>query len=116
MDRPLDVLALPQTGQVQIDIHLSAQINISATTARRKVNAFLATHVGNLLLANEPALTLMKRIVWRVPVDLTSPRLGRIGRVGEIDVDVESGELLLDHEQIHLIETNAQRLASRTAS
>lgn len=114
MDRPLDVLTLPQTNQVQIDIHLSAQVNISAVMARRKVNAFLATHVGNLLLASEPALTLTRRILWRVPVDLTSPQQGRVGRVGEIDVDVETGELFVDNQRIQVIVDNAQRLATRS--
>jgi hypothetical protein len=108
----LDTFTIPGSGQLQIDIHLSAQVNITATTARRKVNAFLATYVGNLLLADEPALTLGMRIVWRVPVDLTSPRAGRIGRVAEIDVDIENGELLLDNDQIKAIETNAQRLTA----
>lgn len=71
-----------QAGRVRIMI---------AKIARRKVNAFLATHVGNLLLANEPVLTLGEQIVWRVSVDLTAPPKGRLSRVGEVDVDVESG-------------------------
>ena len=60
------------------------EINLSAVAARRKVNAFLATHLGNLLLADEPVLALTDRIVWRVPVDLTAPQAGRLGRVGEL--------------------------------
>ena len=109
-----NVLTLPQTGQLQVDIHLSAQINISALVAKRRVNAFLATHIGNLLLADEPALTLGERIVWRVPVDLTRPPEGRFGRVGEVDVDVESGELLLNQIQLEKIQTYALHLATST--
>jgi hypothetical protein len=87
-------------------------VNVTATTARRQVNAFLATYVGNLLLADEPALTVTDKVVWRVPVDLTNPVDGRIGRVGEVDVDVESGELFLTEEQITQIKQNALHLTA----
>jgi hypothetical protein len=95
-----------------MDIHLSVEINVTAAIARRKVNAFLATYVGNLLLADDPVLTLSERITWRVPVDLTAPPAGRLGRVGEVDVDVESGELLLNDAQIAEIRERAQRLVA----
>jgi hypothetical protein len=115
MDVQSSPLTLPRTGRLQVDIHLTAEVNVTAAVARRKVNAFLATHVGNLLLADEPALTLGERIVWRVPVDLTAPPEGRLGRVGEVDVDVESGELLLDDAQIEEIKVHARRLAAGSA-
>ena len=106
-------LVLPRAGQLQIDVHLSAEVNVSAAIARRKANAFLATHVGNLLLAGEPVLTLLhERIVWRVPIDLTAPSEGRLGRVGDVDIDVESGELLLDEDQITGIRDHAHRLVT----
>lgn len=112
MENQFSTLTLPRTGQLQIDIHLSVEVNVTAAIARRKVNAFLATNVGNLLLADEPVLTLGERIVWRVPVDLTAPPDGRLGRVGEVDVDVESGELLLDEGQITRIREHAHRLVT----
>jgi len=104
----LSVITIPRTVQLSVDIHLTANVNISAATARRKVNAFLATHVGNLLLAGEPALTIGERIIWRVPIDLTSPKKGRIGKAGEIDVDVDSGELLVSHQQLEGIQAYAE--------
>ena len=115
MDEDLDTFKIPRSGHLQVDIHLSAEVNLSAVTARRKVNAFLATHLGNLLLADEPVLSLTDRIVWRVPVDLTAPQAGRLGRVGEVDVDVESGEILLSEAQIGVIKERAGRIAANTA-
>lgn len=112
MENQSSTLAIPQSGRLQIDIRLSAEVSVSATIARRKVNAFLATHIGNLLLADEPVLTVGERIVWRVPVDLTAPPDGRLGRVGEIDVDVESGELNVDEAQISRIRDHAHRLVT----
>lgn len=107
---------LRHASRAQIDIHLSIEVNVTAMTARRKVNAFLATHVGNLLLASEPSLTLVERLVWRVPVDLTNPEQGRVGRVGEVDVDVETGELLLNEGLIAQITQNALRLVDSSPS
>lgn len=112
MENQLNTLTIPKTGHLQIDIHLSAEVNVTATIARRKVNAFLATHVGNLLLADEPLLTLGQRIMWRVPVDLTAPPTGRLGRVGEIDVDVENGDLMVNEAQISRIRDHAHRLVT----
>jgi len=112
MEDQSGVLTLPRAGQLQIDVHLSAEVNVTAAVARRKVNAFLATNVGNLLLADEPVLTLGERIVWRVPVDLTTPKSGRLGRVGDVDVDVENGELLLDEAQLTRIRDHAHRLVT----
>jgi hypothetical protein len=112
MENQSGMLTLPRTGQLQIEVHLSAEVNVTAMIARRKVNAFLAANVGNLLLADEPVLTLGERIVWRVPIDLTAPPVGRLGRVGEVDVDVESGELLLDEDQITGIREHAHRLVT----
>lgn len=112
MGDQLNTLTLPRAGQLQMDIHLSVEINVTAAIARRKVNAFLATHIGNLLLAGDPVLTLSEHIAWRVPVDLTAPPAGRVGRVGEVDVDVESGELLLNDAQIAEIRERAHHLVT----
>ena len=109
-------MVLPRSGQVHMDIRVSADINVGAAMARRRVNAFLATHVGNLLLADEPVMVLTDRIIWRVPVDVTTPTMGRMGRVGEIDVDIESGEILVDDVQLEGMRHRANDLTSRTAS
>lgn len=111
-----DALVLPRSGQVHMDIRVSADINVGAAMARRRVNAFLATHVGNLLLADEPVMVLTDRIVWRVPVDLTVPSTGRMGRVGEVDVDIESGELLINDGQLEGMLYRANDLTARTTS
>lgn len=115
MSDPTELLNLPFSSQVEIQVNLKSTINITAVSARRKVNAFLATNVGNLLLAGEPTLSITERIVWRVPVDVTDPINGRLGRVGEVDVDVETGELLLSSAQISQLEQNALRLTTSPA-
>jgi hypothetical protein len=51
-------------------------------------------------------------LVWRVPIVLTYPAHGIVGQVGSIDVDTESGELLLDPKTIEEIQHNARALAA----
>jgi hypothetical protein len=108
-------MTVPTNGKLTVDFQLTADVNISSAVAKRKVNAFIATHIGNLLLAGEPALTFTERIVWRVPVDLTQPHIGRLGKVGEVDVDVATGEIILDAYIQSQIEANAQRLIASTS-
>lgn len=109
-----DSLSLPRTGPLRADIRLNVDIAIGAVSAKRQVNALLATHAGNLLLADEPVLVLADRAVWRVPIDLTAPSMGRLGRVGEVDVDAQSGELLLDNTLIEGMRKRATHLFARS--
>ena len=94
-------------------------VAVTTSTARRKVNAFVAAHIGNLLLAGEPKLVWIDRLLWRVPIDLTHPRVGRIGCVGQIDIGAMNGEIVLTESEIEVtIDTfraNAQRLHSDPA-
>ena len=51
------------------------------------------------------------RRIGCVPVILSSKTLGRIGLVGFIDVNVETGELQLAEKDAQEIEDNARRLS-----
>ena len=90
-----------------------SQVQISAFVARQKVNVLMLEQVSNLLLAGEPRLEQIPdgNWVWRVPVDLTLPTHGRIGCVGEVDVDVRYGEVHYDDAQLARVTSEAQRLA-----
>jgi hypothetical protein len=45
-----------------------------------------------LISAEEPTLVLGTPTVWRVPAAISFPSLGRVGVVGSVCVDVETGE------------------------
>jgi hypothetical protein len=115
MSTTLDKMNIPHAGHLEIDIRLSADVQVSAFVAKQKVNYFLATEVGNLLHAGEPALALADKIYWRVPVLFSLPSAGRVGQVGEIDVDVESGEVKREPALIERISRNAEILASNSS-
>jgi hypothetical protein len=63
-----------------------------------------------LLYAEEPYLDFGERVCWRVPVALTNPERGRVGSVGELWVDAETGEVLAGGDEIEQIERKATAL------
>lgn len=105
---------IPPDGPLNIEVNISATVNISAEEARRKVNNFAHRDLSYLMRAEFPSLVAAGRVYWRVPIVLTLPSYGAIGTVGTIDVDVESGELNTNREHIMEIQRCAKELASRT--
>ena len=103
---------IPHTGQMQLTIQVSANVNYSARAAQRIVGRFVADEIGYLLRSGEPTLVVSDRICWRVPIILAFPTTGPVGTVGTIDVDVETGQLLVDSEQTAEITRHAQDLAA----
>lgn len=95
---------------------LTSKVEITAAHARRKVNVLMLDQVSNLLLANDPTFiqTAAGKWVWRVPVDLTYPKYGRVGKVGEVDVDAHSGMIDYDRHLLEEISKTAIALAQVT--
>lgn len=115
MDAQLDTLTLPRSGRVEVNINLSADVHVTATMARRRVSRLVISEIGNLLYGGEPSLVVGERISWRVPVLLAYPDTGLVGQAGALDVDVETGEILVTPEQLTEIADYAHYLAQRTS-
>jgi hypothetical protein len=105
---------LPAAVDLEIGIKLRAQIRVTAFTAQRKVSKLVLDRVSNLLCGNEPTLVVADRLRWRVPVWLGFRTTGLVGKVGEIDVDMETGEVLFDQRLLDEIAERADVLARRT--
>jgi hypothetical protein len=97
-------------------VQFSPKVQISAFVARQKVNVLMLEQVSNLLLAGEPTLeqALGGNWQWRVPVNLTFPTHGRVGCVGEVEVDARYGEVRYDDALLARIADEAKRLAQLT--
>jgi hypothetical protein len=107
----ISLTQIPTSSQVDIKIHISSPINVSSIVARRKVNALLLDHVGTGVYANDPEMLVRDgRLYWRVPVLLALPTLGRLGQVGTIKVDVQTGEILADDTTWQELSDHAERL------
>jgi hypothetical protein len=91
------------------------EVQISAFVARQKVNVLMLERVSNLLLADEPRLVQRPdgHWVWQVPVDLTFPSRGRVGCVGELEVDARYGEVRYSDASLAQIDDNARRLSGQ---
>jgi len=111
MNVELPDMILPPETHLKVELSVSAQIKITATTAQRKVSKLLLDRAGNLLYGEIPSLVAGERILWRVPVWLSSPRTGPMGQVGVIDVDVQTGEMLFSQELLDEIANNGRTLA-----
>jgi hypothetical protein len=111
-----NVESLPKTGRLEVDIKVTADVNISAYAARQKVNSFVLSEISYMMHAAEPSLILSDRIYWRVPVVLSLTSMGDAGEVGAIDVDIESGQMHISPQQIAEIEARAADLASRSST
>ncbi|MCP4541313.1 MAG: hypothetical protein GY832_29635 [Chloroflexi bacterium] len=78
---------------------------VDARTARRKVSAWLVRDVGNLLMGGEPKYVPGEHPLWRVPVLVTH---GRQGRATFVDVDAQTGDLLITRDTPQQVLTHVQ--------
>jgi len=112
----VETISPPESGILDLNLHLKADIQITPQQARKQVSVYVGNHIADLLHGEMPDLVVRSDgTFWRVPVVLSSRSLGRIGVVGVMDVDVKSGELSLKKESISNIEQNAQRFATGAA-
>ncbi len=106
--------ATPAGATVAIPIDITAQSTITPFVARQRVTQVVITEISSQLRGETPDLNVGDRLCWSVPVVLTSPVCGVVGRVGEILVDAVTGEVLAGAEDLRRIGENAERLAQRS--
>lgn len=71
--------------------------------------------MSSQLLAEEPTLVSGSRLCWSVPLALTIPGRGNLGHVGEILVDVNTGEVLTTVDEMERMIQHGKHLARRSA-
>ena len=113
--RPLERLDLAEHQQVSLHI-LPPHVRVPAVVAKRKVNVFVCNEISYLMGGSTPELVRGEPTVWRVPVLLTFPKYGPVGTVGTIDVDAQTGELLVTPSLVEEITHNAEMLAASLPS
>jgi hypothetical protein len=74
-------------------------------------------NISDHMAGDDPTLVVDgDRFLWRVPVQLAVLPQGRLGQVGAIDVDAQSGQLLITNRLIEDVQRNAQALVERAAA
>jgi hypothetical protein len=101
--------AASRLESMQINVHVRAEV-VSPEVARRQANVWLLENAGNLLRAEAPELVAGERLVWRVDVVLTSPTRGALGRVGQLEIDSSTGDVMADAALAQEIIAYAQAL------
>lgn len=96
-------------------VELSATWTVSSQYARRKVNGQVASRIG-LLISREPSLVIGERVVWRVPLVLALKDVGDLGVAGMVDVDANTGEVLVTDDLIKDMTERAALLAKRAVA
>ena len=109
----IEPYTIPEKGTVELKIERSFDIKVTAEEARRQVNRWLLNEVSYLIGADLPALVVGERVVWRVPAWIGFPHTGRVGIVGTVDVDVNTGAMNNTPECKVEIERRAEELAVR---
>lgn len=105
---------LQDTENLNIEVSVEATINIGAKTARRQATTWLVSEVGNMLVGGPPQLVIGQHTVWRVPVILTSSRVGTVSQIGIVEIDTESGQPLVNDELREKILDNVKELTRPT--
>jgi hypothetical protein len=108
-----EMLPQVEAAQVDVTVRVSAKLNVTQVAARRKVSVFVLDEIGTGLGGDTPTLVVQNdRLCWRAPVVLALVPYGRLGQVGQIDVDAQTGEILADDELIQDIADHAERLVA----
>ncbi len=89
----LELETLPTQGAVSLRIDYSFNIKVTAHQAQRQVDRWLLNEVSYLMGAGEPMLVVAHQVVWRVPVYLSTPDLGQLGPLAQVQVTVDNGML-----------------------
>ena len=104
---------LPERGTVHLAIQRDFTIHVTAEEARRQVDRWLFDQVSYMMTAEAPTLVLSECVVWRVPAVLTAPHVGRVGAVGAVDVDVQTGQMNVTPERIAAFQQAGIELGKR---
>lgn len=99
------------TARMQVMVHVETEV-MDPEIARRKANVWLLETVGNLLGAQNAELILSEPLCWRYDVilgmpDLDHPGTGDLFRVGMIEVDATTGEILNQEQLAQELHTSA---------
>ena len=114
MDMQLQDSAFRNGGRGTNADAAAVPLPVSASAAQRKATRFAISEISTQLLGDTPVFKPGERSFWLVPIMLTSPSRGIVGKVGEIAVDSKTGELLIDAESVRRMCDDARQLAERS--
>jgi hypothetical protein len=115
MTAHINGLPMPAESNLDISIRVTQPLNVTSFTARQKVTQYVMAQLSTQLGADTPELSVGERVYWTVPVIFTLPGKGVLGRVGILQVDAATGELLTSPQTEREMLGHAEQLAQRAA-
>lgn len=109
----LDHDAVPERGTFTLSVNRSVEIEVTAEEARRRAKEWLIDEISYMMTVASPTLVVGDRVVWRIPALLTAPHVGTVGVAGDVDVDVQTGEIHMTEAQKAALLTALSQLAQR---
>ena len=108
----------PSKPGLKYKFTLEGELNITPYVAKQKANYYFATHFGNLVIAEDPDIEFNENgSCWRVPAVLTNHDIGHVGKIEEVLVDAQTGNIIGNRTtSIEEMQTNAKILAEQRAS
>ena len=93
-------------------VYVTIVPGLDERAARRKANGWLGEHVGNMVMARQPAMVSRSRgrPVWRLGAFVGSLSSEPFGPIGYVEVDAESGEILTDVAEAERMADRGERL------
>src|SRR5882672_1568513 len=113
MTTHFSAVSLPANSTLDINIRVTQPLNVTAFSAQQRVTQYVMQHLSTQLGADTPELTVGERVYWSVPVVFTLPGKGVLGRVGMLQVDAGTGELMTDPRTEQEMMRHAEQLAQR---
>jgi hypothetical protein len=104
--------SLEEKENLHLELKISTTLRVSAPEAKRKVARFFMDKVSLFIGPQPPLLVVIEdQIFWRFPIVFSMGQPGQPYKVGEVDVDAFSGQLLINDQLIEDIKVNARRVA-----
>lgn len=80
--------------------HIEPDVRISAEDAEKRCCLWLLDVNMGFMSGTAAFVDEGGRSVWRVPVILTASHRGHVGQVGHADIDAQTGEIMVEDEEI----------------
>ena len=109
----LEISPTYKAGILTLQLDRQIEVKVSAKEAQQKVNNYVHLEISTQMHAETPLLVVGNKVWWRVPVHLTFPSFGDVGRVGFMYVDPVTSDIEDSPMTIAEITHNAENLALR---
>lgn len=115
MTHTLSVYPAPEKGQFAIDVQQVVDVKLSADEAQKRCRIWLMDEINMGFVSGTPEFMIGEdgRAVWHIPIIRTAPHVGHVGEVGHVDMDVQTGEIVVEDDEIEMWYVRGDKLSHK---